>query len=141
LGPAFSAFCGKLHGFWGCFCLVLSQIEPYGEPFAVSERTVVAASTLLFEKHPTECSARIRRHARCRRKHRGDAVGRWLHSNQAKGACAGVRPISQCPRLPRSPRLSSAGGPRPRKNTPPGLYIRQCISDSPNGLNKRPQGG
>lgn len=48
LGPAFSAFCGKLHGLWGRLCLVLSQIDPEPMSFIVAERIALAATTLLF---------------------------------------------------------------------------------------------
>lgn len=49
LGPAFSAFCGKLHGLWGRLCLVLSQIDPESVSFIVPERTAGAATKLLIE--------------------------------------------------------------------------------------------
>ena len=48
LGPAFSAFCGKLHGVWGRLCLVLSQIDPAPVPFIVSERIAKMARDLIF---------------------------------------------------------------------------------------------
>jgi hypothetical protein len=48
LGPAFGAFCGKLHGLWGRLCLVLSQIDPNPlAAFIVSEKTARQASDLL----------------------------------------------------------------------------------------------
>jgi hypothetical protein len=48
LGPAFSAFCGKLLGLWGRLCLVLSQIEPAPTQFVVPECIADMARILIF---------------------------------------------------------------------------------------------
>jgi hypothetical protein len=48
LGPAFSAFTGKLIGVWGRLSLVLSQIEPQLDPLVVDEPIADMTRTLIF---------------------------------------------------------------------------------------------